>query len=468
MAGRPVTVQGSSSGLLWGLIALAFVSVAALTLFIVQLTQNRKLVNTAADAERRISTYGAPPSYYATEARNRNSRVFAVMEDDLERIANRVTGIDEDVAPTIIEKSEQTLGRIAARLPGSVKEGDTLLPSIERLAQLLTDARSAQAAAEARASQLQSERDNLTEQLRVTREQFESEVAKLGGRLESIQAEATSSIEQKDAQLADLQTALDSAEQQVQQLRREGTVQARETEIELRRLQNEAARLRQEVANLRPGSFDPSAILKKADGRVVRAIPGSDVVYVNLGAVDRVKPGLKFELFSQTQNVSSGLRGKASVEVVTVMENAAECRVTRREYGQPILEGDLVVNIAFERSRKPKFVVRGEFDLDFDGTADFDGREQVLSLIRQWGGQVVDELDESVDFLVVGLRPGERTLAVDEAVTDVVRDQLLQQAYERSQFRDLVDRAWKIGVPVLNQNQFLFLTGYSGHGPAGR
>ena len=119
--------------------------------------------------------------------------------------------------------------------------------------------------------------------------------------------------------------------------------------------------------------IDPYDILTKADGRVLRAIPGSDVIYINLGEKDRIKSGMTFEVFSPTGGRQRDVRGKASVEVTAALETTAECRVTRAVRGQPIVEGDVVVNIAYERDRLPRFVVRGEFDLNYDGTVDFDG-----------------------------------------------------------------------------------------------
>ena len=222
------------------------------------------------------------------------------------------------------------------------------------------------------------------------------------------------------------------------------------------------AALQRQVKDLKPATFDPNAILRKADGRILRAVPGSDVVYINLGAADKVKVGQGFEVYSQTGETPATLRGKASVEVVTLMEETAECRITRRSPNAPIVEGDIVVNIAYERGRQPKFVVRGEFDLNYDGQIDFDGIEQITAIIRQWGGQVVPDLDETVDVVVIGVAPSVPTFHRDERVSDVVRDQAAQKEAQLARFRNLVDQAGKMYIPVITQNQFLFLTGYAG------
>jgi len=169
-----------------------------------------------------------------------------------------------------------------------------------------------------------------------------------------------------------------------------------------------------------------------------------------------------FEVYSPTQEVSNDLRGKASIEVVTVMEDTSECRVTRRTALQPILEGDIAVNIAYERNRKPKFVVRGDFDLNYDGVIDYNGVEEATALIQQWGGQVVEDLDESVDYVVIGLPPSVPGAAAEERASDLTRAQAQQKELEKGRFRALVERAQKMFIPVITQNQFLYLIGHAG------
>lgn len=462
MAGRPASSRSSLTGLHYGMIAFAIVSVASLTMFILQLTKNKSLESEAQSAKTRIDQYGSPPAYYADEASSRKTSVFAAMADDQRKVATLVTGVAEDVGAAITAKAQQLLSDISTRRPGTINAGDTLLTAIERLSELQAEEQSRADGLAATVGQLQAEKAALTEQLKVTRTTFDTQVAALNDQLKAAEEDKVNSTQQKDAQLRETQATLDNREAQLQKSKREESTRIREYQIEIGRLEAQVADLQKKIQAIKPESFDPTAILTSGDGRVVRAIPGSDVVYVNLGAVDRIKPGMGFEVFSPTREGSSGMRGKASLEVVTAMEETAECRVTRRTPAQPIIEGDVVVNIAYERGRKPKFVVRGDFDLNYDGVADFNGVEEVSSIIRQWGGQVVEDVDESVDFVVIGLPPGAPTPEKGEAVSDVVRAQMQQKDLERSAFRAVVERAQKLFIPVITQNQFLFLTGYSG------
>ncbi len=462
MAGRPVAVSSAPSGLLYGMIAFAIISVAALGLFIFQLTKNKEAENRARSAQARLTKYGSPPAYYDDEAAARRSKTFAVMADDIEHLSLLVTGATGGVARTISAQAGLLLSDIAARKPDLINTGDTLLSAIGKLDQAHAVVQEDADALAIVVEDLEGERVSLTGQLKSTRGEFEAEVANLSQQLQQAQEEKIAALEQKDGQLRELQAAYEASEQRIQTDKREGNALVREKDIEIGKLENLVAVLQKQIQDLKPGSFDPSAILTKADGRVLRAIPGSNIVYINLGALDQIKVGMGFEVYSQTREVRSTLRGKASLEVVTVMEDTAECRVMRRTRGRPIIEKDIVVNIAYERQRKPKFVIRGDFDLDYDGQVDFEGAAQIASIVRQWGGQVVDELDESVDFVVVGLAPKAPTFAADAVISDVVRDQAYQRALDESRFRNLISRAQKTYIPVITQNMFLFLTGYAG------
>lgn len=461
MAGRPVTVHSGQSLKIW-VIVFAALTVIALGLFIFQLTNNKALQNRARQAENRLTTYGSPPPFYAEEAQARGSNVFAAMETDRRKLASLTTGNPEDVAVGIVPVFERLLGEIAQRKPGTLNPGDTLRTAIERLDEAHTTAQQRAAELDRQLADAQANLANCTADLKVKEDQFTAQVTALGEQLRQAQDEKTSALAQKDEQLTQAQGEIETQKQQILRMDREGLNVVRDKDVEIGRLETQIAALQKQLQSLKPSTFDPHAILTKADGRIVRAVPGSDVVYINLGAADKVKVGMGFEVYSQTREAPKGLRGKASLEVATVLEDTAECRVLRRENGQPIIEGDSVVNIAFERGRQPKFVVQGEFDLNYDGVPDFDGLEQVTALIRQWGGQVVKELDESVDFVVIGQAPTGARFDDQTMVSEVVREQARRREGAGQQFNQLLERAATMYIPIITQNQFLYLTGYAG------
>ena len=460
MAGRPVTIHGGQSGLYYGMITFAVLSAVLLGLSIFMLTKNKALENAATTATERLSRYGQAPEYYMAEStsRGRGTTVFAVVADEERKLATAVTGAPEDTAAAMKAKIDRAVADLAARHKGIVNPGDTLLSALLALSDAEAKSQSTIEANTVVLNDLDKDKEALTQQLKATREQFEGQVAQLGEQLQRAQDEKLTAIDQKDGQVKEMQAVLDNREQQLQKLQREGTTRERDLNIELNQSKATVGMLQKQVAAIKQTAFDPSKILTSADGKIVRAIPGSDIVYINLGAADRIKPGMGFEVFARNAEPSPNLRGKASLEVVNVMEETSECRVTRREPGQPLMENDIIVNLAYDRTRKPKFVVRGEFDLNYDGIMDYNGAEEISSLIRQWGGQVVDELDETVDYVVLGQAP--KAPPVDDKATDVVREQARAKEVEGGKFVQLRAQAEKMGIPVVTQNQFLFLTGY--------
>ncbi len=464
MAGRPVAARGGN-GMLYGLIAFVIVAVLALGGFIWQLTSNKDLQAAAERAQQRLSKLGQPPAYYEQEATARNSKVFAIISQDIENLALLVTGQRTAVWPAISQAANKLLADVAAQT-GVVDPGDTLLTAIKKLSAGYAELadRNKQLAAEL--AQMRTENDQLKEGLKTVRDEFEQQVAELRDEMQRLEDEKAEQLAAKDEQLAKQQADSDALAQELSNLKKTLQRKERDYDIELTRLNNQIADLRAKIQQLKPGGFDPYDILTKADGRILRAIPGSDVVYINLGSDDNIRPGMTFEVFAPLrEEQGKGFRGKASIEVSSTTASTAECRVQRADPLHPIVEGDIIVNIAYERGRKPRFVVRGEFDLDYDGKNDFDGAEKVAAIIRAWGGQIVDDVDETTDFLVIGTGPQVPTLPGQVVMTEVIRSLTDTRLNQLQAFRQDIDKARTLYIPIITQSQFLYLTGYSGRGP---
>lgn len=458
MAGRPAARGGN--GTLYGLIAFAVVSVLALGAFIWQLTLNQQLTEQANRANQSLKQFGEPPAYYRDEATARNTPVFKVMQNHLEDFGVLVSGRKDALYPSAKLETDRALGELATAFPDAVNAGDTMVTALRKLNRSMRSQSDAITRLNTDIESLRRENQTLADGNKLVRDEFEAQVASMKAEIERLESEKQQTLAAKDEQLTQVQSSLDSATEAGNRARVEKQQTDRANEIAQARQQRAIDELRAQVEALRPGAFDANAILSKADGTVLRAVPGSDVVYVNLGKQDRVRPGMGFEIFSPRGERRADFRGKASVEVTAVMDTVAECRVTRTTPSAPIVEGDLIVNIAYERSRQTQFVIRGEFDLNYDGVADFDGLERVTGIIRQWGGQVVAELSESTDFVVLGLGP--QRLAAGDDQTEVVEGLINSRAAEVARWEAIIQQARDRSIPVITQNQFLYLTGYAG------
>ncbi len=446
---------------MYGLIAFAIISVLSLGGAIFALTNLKQAREDADRLRKRLDEYGSPPAYYTQEASARRTNAFAVLTSDFQKLAELISGQQDAVRPALESEARRVIESAAATHSDALSGGQSLLAAVRALDQALTASKTQLSVQAAQIADLQAARDSLTANLDAARETFNQRIDEISAELARLQESYEQSLTAKDEQVASLQSTVESRAEELNRERTQIANERREAEIALGRLTNQVNELQTQLQAFKQG-VDPQEILRKADGRILRAIPGSDVVYVNLGENDGLKPGMGFEVFSTTPDPRQSVRGKASVEVVTVMGDTAECLVKRTTAGQPIVEGDLVVNIAYERNRKPKFVIRGSFDLNYDGVIDSNDVERVTALIREWGGQVQSELDETTDFVVIGTAPVVPEVPPGTPVSPVVQVQVERQAMARQEFQEIIQRAGSMYIPAITQSQFLFHTGYSG------
>ena len=211
------------------------------------------------------------------------------------------------------------------------------------------------------------------------------------------------------------------------------------------------------------GKHDPGpGNLTRADGRIVSIVGGRPEVYISLGRGDRLQMGMTFEVFGANDLVKINdyqkVRGKATIEVVSVDDAASVARVVRLDRGASIKDGDQIVNLAYDPQAVLKFYVYGDFNIDGDPN----GRERIISMINQWGGQVTDKLTYDVDYLVLGTEPPLPTPPPEGEVDPVKIAEYVAAKKEFETYQQLLGeaRSSSLNIPVLNQNRFLALVGY--------
>jgi hypothetical protein len=265
-----------------------------------------------------------------------------------------------------------------------------------------------------------------------------------------IQAEADRALKAAQADASKAQGALTKANSTIEELKKE---------IEV---------LKQRV----PRQKDPfNPVIRQPDGRIVR-VPGNDNVFINLGEGDAIAPGLTFEVYDRFSGVppltaeqeanpadmDNLPKGKASIEVVRIGQRQSECRIVRSSTTSPVVEGDIIANLVYDKNTKYNFVVFGNFDLDQDKTATPGDAEVVKERVQKWGGRLQDQVNVNCDFVVLGVEPEVPPAVQDESATDIERR---RQAEEQlNAYNDVVSKAKGLNIPILNQNRFLYYTGY--------
>ena len=215
------------------------------------------------------------------------------------------------------------------------------------------------------------------------------------------------------------------------------------------------ARLGEQLAGPRK-----QATARHHDGLILKAVPGDDVVYINLGKGDRLVLDLEFAVYAQETGIPADGQARARIKVVSIYANSAMCEVVRLRPGSIISEGDLIANPVFDSRRLVNFVILGGFDLDRNGVVDPTGMASIEAMITHWGGQVLDTVDGLTDFVVVGAPPPAPRKGFDQSPEQTTRNRQLEKSRER--YLSTLTWAETLSVPILSQEVFLNFLGYSG------
>jgi hypothetical protein len=244
------------------------------------------------------------------------------------------------------------------------------------------------------------------------------------------------------------------------------------TQAELGKVQQELkkalASQEHTVAVINKYRLNPSRSLLQPAGVITR-VPGNNTVFINLGKGQQISPGLTFEVYDHKKGLPSLTtlnpenpdelpNGKASIEVIRILEGTSECRIIHVAPGQQIVEGDLILNLIYNTHTRFAFVVYGEFDLANTGQPNAADADVLRRLVTQWGGRVMDQVNVDTDFLVLGKEPTVLPLPDNPTPLDQERHDKQQKALDNYLARQ--GEAIHLNIPILNQNRFLYFVGY--------
>jgi len=301
-------------------------------------------------------------------------------------------------------------------------------------------------------------------------EEYKNSVALLRRELDTIRGGMREHQTQLQAQATKFETQLKDLRDEHQQkvIEFESTIAQKDQQI-VRLTQRINELLRDLEGRSNTAAVDPSTL---ADGHVVSILGDQEMVYIDRGRRDRIIRGMTFEVFDRKTGVVKDqfdeYRGKATIEVIAVEENASKARIVRRGK-TAVLQDDVIANVVYDPDMIFKFFVYGEFDIDYIGQATQTDRRRIEAMVLEWGAQLVAsqipggapaELSYDVDFLVLGKEP-----SLPEKPGEDVIDPVVLEAYDGAQkrydrYHQLVNAANELSIPILNQNRFLTMIGY--------
>ena len=211
------------------------------------------------------------------------------------------------------------------------------------------------------------------------------------------------------------------------------------------------------LADLKYSNQDP-----KPDGKIISTETSAEVVFLDIGSVDKVYPGLTFSVYDRGAPIPTDGKGKAEIEVFDVDKNTAIARIVKSSMKNPIIEDDIIVNLIWDSKAVNSFVIAGEFDFNADGRIDSDGTTKLAQLIENWGGKVEKAVTIDTDFVVLGVPP--RILAkpsLDTIESDPMAMDKYEDSLDASEFyKDVKTQAKDLYVPIFGLKRFLNFIGY--------
>ena len=395
--------------------------------------------------------------------------LFQVLMTQRDELSHTIAGPAVSTPAAAEDRAKSALSQ-AVKAGANVK---VTIPPTDNLANALTAVSTGldaqfKAGNDLKAQLEQAKKDNAAQA-----QQFEAQRQEMAKTLDSVRAEQQKSItdasayqQSKDQSVAQIEQGVANERKQSQDALNAANVQIAELTRQLSQSKQQVTTLQDRLGANRVNTQDP--IVRHPDGHIIR-IPVKDTVYIDLGASQSVTPGLTFEVYDKIDGIPPAgdagnddnlPKGKASIEVVHVGPTSSECRVIHTALGQQINEGDLIANLVFDPNVKYKFVVYGDFDLDQNGVATPQDADVIKRLVTQWGGSLMDTVNVDTDFVVLGKEPVVPSFSKEELQDPFNAKKLADAQAAADAYAKVRDTAKDLHIPILNQNRFLYLTGY--------
>jgi len=309
--------------------------------------------------------------------------------------------------------------------------------------------------------------------LKTGAEQLRADVTKAQGELAAAKKDFMDQLAQKDSQIAAgiekytafsqqsdarLEEIKKTFEQTGAELRTQIAAVGKDLETRTRERDLAIVQYRELLKKLDPRTIDTEQVVYRPDGKVVSVASAEGMVYLDIGAKDRVTEGLQFSVYPYTGIPQSG-KGKGVVEVINVSPNVCEARIIQQEKDSPITAGDMVANLVFDSLRSYNLLVEGNFDLNNTGEATPVGNKAIKELIRRYGGNLVKDLSIETDFVVLGDAPVKPKKPDDTAPTEEW-DLYQERLKDYNRYQQIKDAATGMKIPVISSRRFMDLIGY--------
>lgn len=430
------------------LIVFVVLTVGSLAGVVVMLTQREDLVQRAQrardDATRATATATEKETAY----------------NDFTNLLTGQTGVEASAVQAQVQSIRKELSELAGLPSANEYPSYAILTALDRLSKAYKARSEETKQLQDQVAALQAKVKEIEDTYRQREQDLVAKTDELNNEYKSLKTDYDANLQRWTEGVQKFEKELAALNDKNRQLLTQEQSKSTSLQQEATRQQERIDGLVKELEKFRP-SNDPMAVLREADGRVLRVLPDESVVYISLGRADHVTPGMTFAVYSPVGGVSKDGKGKATIEVMTVLTETSECRVTSVEKGDVIVDGDLIANPVYDRTRTFTFVVTGGFDLNYDGKIDDPNGDAVRKLVEAWGGRVASRVDEQTDFVVVGsppvVGPPGGVASPEPAESKQLQDE--QQLVQTAAYDKIKADAKALRIPILTRTQFLYFIG---------
>jgi len=412
----------------------------------------------------RLKNSGKLEAYKAMgeSAKPKQTAVEALLADR-DRLAQMVTGNAVSTSKEVADKINAMVKNFPAGIAMTVKQvaQSDLVGAIQQaVTAIQTQAQEINNLKE-QINQLQSRNNTITKGYQDLEQKFQANVQKFLDQLKNLQNLVNSYKAQYTQQLQTIKSQV-SAELKTQLSKMEKDFNRNIDDLRdiiKRNLTLLIASTRElGPAELRTAeSLNVDSLTQRTDGQVLDM--AGQVVYIDLGKQHGIRQGLRFVVISSTQKGQVKPAIKAILEVTDVGNMTSECRIVSSLPASPILKGDLILNLIYDRELKLKIFVLGEFDLNEDEIIDPAGRQRIEEIVTRAGGTISQQLSPAVNFVILGVPGEEPTAPGIGASADTVKE-YNRKLQRYRQYNDLKDQIQALNVPVITPELFMKYTGY--------
>ena len=254
-----------------------------------------------------------------------------------------------------------------------------------------------------------------------SKQSLTNDVSQLRSDLEARSSSHQSTVREKDSTISDMRTEMED-------LRRSMGSANVDLENQRDNLRDQVRDLDRQVSELRLRNEDQGRTFKEEsrvalqrrdilserldavarrsdtpDGAILTASVDIGRAWIDLGRVDRVRPGMVFAVSNPLTGASKG-----QIKILSIEDNRSECSILNTvDRFDPISSDDLISNAVYDRNREPVAVLLG------NGFGKYSA-EDMKNMLREVGISTAASISKEADYLILG------TPFFDEDTGDVV------------------------------------------------